>query len=175
MILRGWGGSIAVAAGVAAAVGASQLGLGYGLDIISWTPEAGVLSSEAWIASLTWATWIAATSAIAGAITAHRLSTPGTTPPASSDRPTTSPAGPAGDGTTGVLWRLVLSVAAALGAGVAVALVAIPSRVAEVAETSAPQAVAAGYAVLGVIVGLLVAVAALSARAVAANLVATST
>jgi hypothetical protein len=147
-------------------MGAAQLGLGYGLDIISWTPDAatatapGLLSSEAWIASLTWATWIAATSAIAGAITAHRLSTAG-----------------ADDGnrtTSSVLWRLVLSAAAALGAGVAVALVAIPARVAEVAETSAPQAVAAGYAVLGVIVGLVVAVGALTARAVAANLIATA-
>jgi hypothetical protein len=178
MIVRGRGGGpIAVAAGVAAAMGAAQLGLGYGLDIISWTAAGGavqagqasqalgssaILSSEAWIASLTWATWIAATSAIAGAITAHRLSTGGTqSPPAADDR------------TTSVLWRLVLATAAALGAGVAVALVAIPSRVAEVAETSTPQAVAAGYAVVGVIVGLAVAVGALTSRAVAANLIAT--
>lgn len=151
---------MATAAGVAAAVGAAQLGLGYGMDIISWAPDADGLSSEAWIASLTWATWIAATSAIAGAIVADRLSTPA--------------GAPTGDRVTSMLWRLVLATAAALGAGVAVALVAVPSRVAVVAETSAPQAVAAGYAVLGVIVGLIVAVGALTARAVAANLIATA-
>jgi hypothetical protein len=160
MVVRGWGGSVATAAGVAAAVGAAQLGLGYGMDIISWAPDAGRLSSEAWIASLTWASWIPATSAIAGAITADRLSAPA--------------GGPAGDRLTSVLWRLVLATAAALGAGVAVALVAVPARVAVVAETSAPQAVAAGYAVIGVIVGLVMAVAALTARAVAANLLATA-
>jgi hypothetical protein len=160
MVVRGWGGSVATAAGVAAAVGAAQLGLGYGMDIISWAPDAEGPSNEAWIASLTWATWIAATSAIAGAIVADRLSTPLGVP--------------TGDRVTSVLWRLVLATAAALGAGIAVALVAVPARVAVVAETSAPQAVAAGYAVVGVIVGLAVAVGALTSRAVAANLVATA-
>jgi hypothetical protein len=161
MVVRGWGGSVATAVGVAAAVGAAQLGLGYGMDIVSWAPDAGGLASEAWIASLTWASWIAATSAIVGAVVADRLSPP-----------TGDPAG--GDRVTSVLWRLVLATAAALGAGVAVALVAVPARVAVVAETSAPQAVAAGYAVLGVIVGLVMAVGALTARAVAANLIATA-
>lgn len=155
---------MATAAGVAAAVGAAQLGLGYGMDIISWAPDAGGLSSEAWIASLTWATWIAATSAVAGAIVADRLAPPAVTPTGTPD----------GDRVTSVLWRLVLATAAALGAGIAVALVAVPARVAVVAETSAPQAVAAGYAVVGVIVGLVMAVGALTARAVAANLVATA-
>jgi hypothetical protein len=151
---------VATAAGVAAAVGAAQLGLGYGMDIVSWAPDVAGLTSEAWIASLTWATWIAATSAIVGAIVAGRVSTP-----AGADR---------GDRVASVLWRLVLATAAALGAGIAVALVAVPARVAVVAETSAPQTVAAGYAVVGVIVGLVVAVGALTSRAVAANLIATA-
>jgi hypothetical protein len=215
MVVRGWSGSVVTAVGVAAAAGAAQLGLGYGLDIVSWSPDANGLSSEAWIASLTWATWIAATSAITGALVADRIGAPyGAAPPpgdpparsapAAPDsgpaaRPAPDPAPgpgavptwvaeegdpapstptgarpPAGDPVTRVLWRLVLATAAALGAGAAVALVAVPARVAEVAETAAPQAVAAGYAVLGLVVGLVVAVAALTARAVAANLIATT-
>jgi hypothetical protein len=192
MVIRGWGGSVATAVGVAAAVAAAQLGLGYGMDIIRWAPDANGLSSEAWIASLTWASWIAATSAITGAIVADRLSAPAGAPPDPLD-PTRSTAPPdpvhpapatgepttpapvqTGDRVTSVLWRLVLATAAALGAGAAVALVAVPARVAVVAETSTPQAVAAGHAVLGVIVGLVVAVGALTARAVAANLIATA-
>ncbi|HEY8474741.1 MAG TPA: hypothetical protein VIL37_19240 [Natronosporangium sp.] len=171
MVLRGWGGSVATAAGVAAAVGAAQLGLGYGMDIISWAPDSsGQLSSTAWIASLTWASWIAASSAIAGALVADRLTAPVDRP----GPPVGDPGSPAGDRVSGILWRLVLATAAALGACLAVLLVAVPARVAEVAETSAPQAVAAGYAVVGVLVGLAMAVAALTARAVATNLIATA-
>lgn len=198
MVVRGWGGSIATAVGVAAAVGAAQLGLGYGMEIISWRPGEAGLTSEAWLASLAWATWIAATSTIAGAIVAHRLATtPATgprhlygrtadpdgerTPTAGSDpvSPAQSAPGypdePAGaDRISRGLWRMVLAAAAALGATVTVALTAVPARLAEPAETTSPQTVAAGYAVLGVVVGLIVAVAALTSRAVAANLIATS-
>ena len=35
---RGWGGSVLTAVGVAAGVGAAQLGFGYGLGIINWAP-----------------------------------------------------------------------------------------------------------------------------------------
>ena len=41
-------------------------------------------------------------------------------------------------------------------------------------DNFAPQVTAAGYAVVGVVVGLLIAVAALNARAVAANVMAST-
>jgi hypothetical protein len=167
MAVRGWGGSVATAIGVAAGAGAAQLGLGYGLGIIAWLPTAGGASEAAWVASLAWATWIAATSVVAGAITADRLSgtvTASSTPDASA--PDTTPV-------TTALWRLALAVAAAVGALVTVALVAVPARAAVRADTFSPQTIAAGYAVIGVIVGLLVAVAALASRAVATNVIAT--
>lgn len=158
MVVRGWGGAVATAAGAAAAAGAAQLGLGYGMDIISW-PVASDLSAEAWIASLTWAAWIAASSTIIGAVVAARL----------------QPA-PAGmERANRVLWRVVLAAAAAVGAGATAVLVAVPARVAEVAGTSSPQAEAGSYALLGVVIGLVVAAVALTARAVAANLLATAT
>ncbi|MFI0791970.1 hypothetical protein ACH4OY_04595 [Micromonospora rubida] len=72
MARRGWGGSIATAVGVAAGAGAAQLGFGYGLGIINWAAaDAG--GGTAWVASLAWATWIASTSTIAGAVCAQRL------------------------------------------------------------------------------------------------------
>lgn len=157
---RGGVGAIAAAAGSAAATGAAQLGLGYGLGIVDWMPNrGGVLSDDAWIASLTWAVWIAATSVVTGAVFADRLS---------------RPAAPAG-GFSAVLWRLLLAVSAALGGMVVVALVAVPARAVELADPSTPGVVAAGYAVLGVLAGTVLAVLALSARAVAANLLAAFT
>jgi hypothetical protein len=161
MAVRGWGGSIATAIGVAAGVGAAQLGLGYGLGIIAWLPSADGTREAVWVASLAWSTWIAATSVVAGAIVADRLSA----------EPTTAD-GPASPLAT-ALWRLALAVAAAVGALVTVALVAVPARAAERADTFSPQTIAAGYAVIGVLVGLLVSIGALSSRAVATNVIAT--
>ncbi|KXK61814.1 hypothetical protein AWW66_11555 [Micromonospora rosaria] len=275
---RGWGGSIATATGVAAGAGAAQLGFGYGLGIITWAPAGTAPEEAAWVASLAWATWIAATSTVVGAIGAQRLrerpAGPATdrpepatdpTPPPDADRtsPTAtgravpagdgqavSPAAPAGDGQAmpaggdgspvgaagsgtapatgtahtadpaaeaavtapaaeqagtdpagrdtppgvggpgrdtppgpgepgrdpargGTLGRLMLAVAAAIGALTTVLLVAVPARVAELPGTTAPQAVAAGYAGAGVLLGFLVALWALHSPAARANLVAT--
>ncbi|MBQ1050399.1 hypothetical protein KBX50_18220 [Micromonospora sp. C51] len=73
MARQGWGGSIATAAGVAAGAGAAQLGFGYGLGILNWAPPEATAGTAAWVASLIWATWIAATSTIFGAVCAQRL------------------------------------------------------------------------------------------------------
>lgn len=207
------------AAGVAAAIGAAQVGLGYGLEIISWRPGTEGLSSEAWLASLAWATWIAATSTIIGAVAADRISLtarPGPVPappriPAprapepdggmdgrggmESDGGMENDGGMAGEGTEtdqaagasrpapppasdpaegGGLWRVVLAAAAAVGATATVALTAIPARMADPPDATSPLTVAAGYAVLGVVVGLALAVGALRSRAVAANVLASA-
>ncbi|WP_254909761.1 hypothetical protein [Micromonospora sp. NBS 11-29] len=154
MARAGWGGSTAAALGVAAGAGAAQLGFGYGLGIINWAPTGSVRVEAAWVASLAWATWIAATSVIAGAVCAQRLR--------------------AGDEPTGALPRLGLALAAGVGALVTVLLVAVPARAARVPDTSAPQTVAAAYAAAGLALGVLLATWALHTRAAATNLIATT-
>ncbi|GHJ12215.1 hypothetical protein [Micromonospora sp. AKA38] len=155
MARRGWGASIAAALGVAAGAGAAQLGFGYGLGIINWAPTGTVRVESAWVASLAWATWIAATSVIAGAVCAQRLRG-------------------GGDEPVGVLPRLGLALAAGVGALVTVLLVAVPARAARVPDTTAPQTVAAAYAAAGLVLGVLLATWALHTRAAATNLIATT-
>jgi hypothetical protein len=159
MAVRGWGGSIATAIGIAAGASAAQLGLGYGLGIIAWLPSPNGANEAAWVASLAWASWIAATSTIIGAICADRMS---------------ASIVDSRDTLTHVLTRGAITVAAAVGALATVALVAIPAREAARADTFTPQTIAAGYAAIGVIVGLLVALWAVASRAVAANVIATA-
>ncbi|MFU8875325.1 hypothetical protein [Micromonospora sp. SL4-19] len=156
MARRGWGGSIATALGVAAGTGAAQLGIGYGLGIINWAPAAAGRVEATWVASLAWATWISATSVVAGAICAHRL------------------AGEDDEEPGGLPRKLSLAVAATVGALITVLLVAVPARAAAVPDTASPQAVAAGYAAVGLLVGLLLATWALRTRAAANNLIATT-
>ncbi|WP_369700226.1 hypothetical protein [Micromonospora sp. WMMA1996] len=155
MARRGWGGSTAAALGVAAGAGAAQLGFGYGLGIINWAPTGSVRVEAAWVASLAWATWIAATSVIAGAVCAQRLRGGGEEP-------------------VGTLPRLGLALAAGAGALVTVLLVAVPARAARVPDTSSPQTVAATYAAVGLVLGVLLATWALHTRAAATNLIATT-
>ncbi|MGK5445810.1 hypothetical protein ACSNN7_28865, partial [Micromonospora sp. URMC 105] len=156
MARLGWGGSVATAVGVAAGVGAAQLGFAYGLGVIDWAPVQPPAANAAWYASLAWATWIAAVSTIAGAVCAQRMEESG---------PDAEPAG--------TLRRVTLAVAGAVGALTTVLLVAVPARAATVPDTFSPQSLAAGYAVVGVLVGLLIAIWALHTRAVATNVIAT--
>ncbi|WBB55831.1 hypothetical protein [Verrucosispora sp. WMMD573] len=210
MARQGWGGSIATAAGVAAGAGAAQLGFGYGLGILNWAPPEATAGTAAWVASLIWATWIAATSTIFGAVCAQRLhdrrraaspSDPATVPdgPPASAPPSGVAAPPisaaAGSGPTtsgspvrssgelpsvtvkqagGGLWGIALALAAGLGALITVLLVAVPARVAVVPDTPSPRDMAAAYAAVGVLIGLLVAIWALRCRAAATNVIATA-
>jgi hypothetical protein len=178
MAVRGWGGSVATSTGVAAGVGAAQLGLGYGLGVVAWVPSAAETGDVTWVSGLAWAFWIAATSTVAGALVAHRLSSP------SAPVHPSGPAGPSGPGAAaaraervgaaGLLHRVLLAVAAAIGASLTAALVGVPARTATGAQTFSPQTIAAGYALLGLLVGLLIAIWALTSPAAATNLVATS-
>jgi hypothetical protein len=158
MARLGWGGSVATAVGVAAGAGAAQLGFGYGLGIISWTPAEVATVEAAWVASLAWATWISATSVVAGAVCAQRLRARG----GEDEEP----------GRT--LGKVTLAVAGAVGALITVLLVAVPARAARVPDTFSPQTVAAGYAAVGLLVGVVVATWALHSRAAATNLIATT-
>ncbi|WBB48257.1 hypothetical protein O3597_24645 [Verrucosispora sp. WMMA2044] len=204
MARQGWGGLIATAAGVAAGAGAAQLGFGYGLGILNWAPPEATAGTAAWVASLIWATWIAATSTIFGAVCAQRLhdrrrtAAPGTAAvggpvasgpaapsaaaaavsgPAASDGPV-PPSGALPSATAeqagGGLRGIALAVAAGLGALITVLLVAVPARVAVVPDTPSPRDMAAGYAAVGVLIGTLVAIWALRCRAAATNVIATA-
>lgn len=175
MAARGWGVSIVTAVGVAGGASAAQLGLGYGLDIISWMPTSAPDSEATWVASLAWATWIAATSVIIGAICADRLAgSPGPQSTVGSAEAWVGRQGTERYGSVGTaLWRLVLALAAAVGAALTVALVAVPARSAVRADSFAPETIAGAYAAVGVIAGLLLAYSALSSAAVAANVVVT--
>lgn len=159
MAARSWAGSSITAVAVAAGAGAAQLGIGYGLGIVAWLPDSNLDDGRVpWLASLAWVVWIAATSTVLGAITAHWLAGRGDTGPL--------------DGLLLGAWRATLVFGAAIGALLVVPLVAVPARIAETPDNFAPEWTAAGYATLGLIIGLVVAVGALTARAVAANVVA---
>jgi hypothetical protein len=167
---------VAVAFGVAAATAAAALGLGYGLGIIVWTSATGAAGENAWLSSLAWTTWIAATSTVIGALVADRLSPGeiGAAPPRRSTldgeaagRTRVSPVA------TGA-WRLVITITAAIGALLTVPLVAVPARTVQRPETATPQLIAGEFAVVGVVIGAVIAILALSARAVAANVAATA-
>ncbi|MEU4776367.1 hypothetical protein [Micromonospora sp. NPDC023633] len=171
MARRGWGGSIATAVGVAAGAGAAQLGFGYGLGIINWAPADATAGATAWVAGLIWATWIAATSTVFGAVCAQRLRDHAPAPHTdAAPAEGAAPAGPA----NGALGSVALAVAAGIGALITVLLVAVPAREAvAVADTGSPRNVAAAYAAVGVLVGALTAVWALRSRAAANNVIAT--
>jgi hypothetical protein len=151
MAEKGWTGQVAAAAGVAAGTGAAQLGLGYGLGVVVW-PAIPAGDDSVWLGSLGWATWIAASSTVFGAVIAGRLGRP-----------------PAGGP-----WRFALAASAAVGALLTVALIALPARAAVRTDTFSPQTIAGGYAVIGVLLGLVIAYWAVVSRPVAANLIATA-
>jgi hypothetical protein len=171
MAARGWGGSIALAVGASAGMAAAQLGVVYGLGIMAWNASTDAAGESAWLASLAWTTWIAATSTVVGAVVTDRLSSglPGSAPPRRRSGSFTT----AGAVAT-TAWRLVVALTAAIGGLLTVALVAVPARAAHRPETYAPQMIAGGYAVVGVAVGIVVALAAISSRAIATNVVLTT-
>jgi hypothetical protein len=163
MAARSWATSISTAIGVAAGAGAAQLGLGYGLGIISWQSPGN--SATVWVNSLSWVAWLAASSTVIGALCADRLSEFGT--------PVTPGAESAGARAVTAAWRVVIALAAAVGALIVVPLVAVPAR-APRPDNAVPYFTAGGYAVAGVIVGLVIAIGAIAARPIAANIIATT-
>lgn len=142
-----------------AGFGAAQMGLGYGLGTIVWVmPGAaiGVATNEAaWVASLAWSTWVAASSVVAGAVCADRFG--GTSE---------------GGAWSRIGWRAVTALAAALGAIITVPLVALPARAAQLSTNFAPHLLAGIYAVTGVVIGLVAAIGAFASRALASNVLA---
>jgi hypothetical protein len=156
MSARGWTGSVVAAIGLAAATGAAQLGVGYGLGAIGWLGDAG-----GWAAALTWTVWVAALSVVIAALLARRRARASTVEDVEG--------GSWGRG----LWRAAMACAAAVGGLAVVPLTALPAREVSTAATFAPALYVGWYAVVGVLLGLLLAVLALASRAVAANIIAT--
>ncbi|MEV6342107.1 Hansenula MRAKII killer toxin-resistant protein 1 [Actinoplanes sp. NPDC051851] len=154
MAEKGWTTQAGAAAGIAAGAGAAQLGLGYGLGVIAW-PATLTEAESLWLGSLGWATWITASATVLGAVIAGRMR---------ADRA----------GRWRSLWRFALATSAALGALVSVALVALPARSAVRADTLSPQLVAVGYALIGLVTGVVVAYWAVSSTPVATNLLGTA-
>ncbi|MEU4692088.1 Hansenula MRAKII killer toxin-resistant protein 1 [Actinoplanes sp. NPDC023714] len=151
---KGWTSQAATAAGIAAGAGAAQLGLGYGLGVLVW-PVTATGSENIWLGSLGWATWITASATVLGAVIAGRLR-------------------PDPPGRWRPLWRFALAAASAVGALVSVALVALPARSSVRVDSLSPQLVAGGYALAGLLAGLVVAFWAVSSGPVAANLIGTA-
>ena len=104
-----------------------------------------------------WTTWVAATSVVVGAVTGDRLA-----------------GAPTGGWFVRISWRLVTALAATLGALVTIPLVAVPARGAQIVDNYAPHLLAGVYAAIGVVLGLVVALIALTARAVATNVLTTA-
>jgi hypothetical protein len=168
MARRGWVRSIGTAVLAAAALAAAQLGLGYGLGIITWgSPgsDATGATPGAWPASLAWATWVAATSVVAGALIADR----GGRHSAAHRTGRTADEPATGSAFVRMGWRVVIALSAAIGAMLAVPLFAYPVRDAQIADNYAPHILAGVFTAAGVVLGLLVALFALASRAVAAN------
>jgi hypothetical protein len=157
MARRGWGRSIFIAALAAAGTAAAQLGLGYGLDIVVWTPPAKDAADAAWAAGLTWTVWAAATSVVVGASIGDRVG--GTVHNGRISRGAS---------------RATTALAAAIGGLITIPLVAVPTqRLADI-DTFAPHLLAGIYAAAGVVLGLVVALFAIGSRAMAANVFATA-
>lgn len=170
MAKHGWIASIGLSVGTAAAAAATQFGLGYGLGIISWAPGGGTdISDEAWLASLAWTTFIAATSTVVGAVYADRRSA-GSMPARTSEAGRLVPSGALAI----AAWRTLLAFCAAVGALLCVALVLIPAQSATASGGPSPELIAAGYAIVGIVLGVVIGACALASRAAATNVIATS-
>jgi hypothetical protein len=157
MARRGWTRSIVYAVLGAAGAAAAQFGLGYGLTIIAWLPAVTGETSPAWTSSLAWATFIGATSVVGGATIGDRAGW-----------------GARRGRVHRSVWCIVMALGASIGALVSVPLVAVPASRVQLSNTFAPHLLAAVYAAVGVVIGLVVAVAGLMARSIGANVLTTA-
>jgi hypothetical protein len=153
----GWSRSVTVAILAGATAAAAQAGLGYGLDIVSWAPgAAGVTTSGAWASNLAWTTLIGATSVVIGGVAGDRAS-----------------AGVQSGPTLRGIRRVVCSLAAVIGGAAIIPLTVVPAQAARLSANFAPHILVGVYAVIGLAAGLVVALLATAARAIAANVFAT--
>ncbi len=151
MALRTWAKILLLAAGAAAVVATSQLGVAYGLGIASLTRTFDGVTRDQWPAQLAWFAWFAVVSAAAGAWIAGRITREVRRTPA---------------------VNVALSVAGALGAAVVTPLAMRPASTADVTGID-PVIVIGMSAGLGALAGAAAGYAALSSRAARLSMAAT--
>src|SRR5437763_1092595 len=141
MAVRTWANSLGIAAGAGLLAGAGQLGVVYGLGVVRWDRD--FMSGAPWHAQLTWVSFAAMVAvvigALAGAWQARRLR----------QQPS-------------LALSTALAFAAALGSTVILPLVGRPAGAAHLAESGNPGLSAVLVAGVGLLVGIVAAVAVLA-------------
>ena len=152
MAVRTWANSLGIAAGAGLLAGAGQLGVVYGLGVVRWDRD--FTSGAPWHAQLTWVSFAAMVAvvigALAGAWQARRLR----------QQPS-------------LALSTALAFAAALGSTVILPLVGRPAGAAHLAESGNPGLSAVLVAGVGLLVGIVAAVAVLSVPPVSGSVIAT--
>ncbi|MCW6004515.1 hypothetical protein K1W54_07960 [Micromonospora sp. CPCC 205371] len=151
MALRTWGRVLVTALAVGLLASTSQLGVAFGLGIVRLDRTFTAAEENQWMAQLAWLTWFPIVAAVAGAIAA--------------DRRAVRHGYHGGTGS-----RMLYSIAASIGAAVAVPLAMLPARGADV-PTGDPVLIIGLSAGLGAIAGLFAAIAVLSQDALFWNVV----
>jgi len=154
MSMRVWVKPLGTTLGVAAAAAAAQLGIAYGIAILLWAKDFNDPGQGAWAANLTWVCWLAATSVVLGVVIGPRVASAGL--PRS------------------LVAQFATVVTAAVGALVTVPLVGIPARYAVAAGDDSPATTAIRIALVGVLLGAVVAVGVLLGRPLEWNTLATT-
>jgi hypothetical protein len=153
MALRTWGKAMLAALCVAGLVGASELGVAYGLGIVRFARTFNAGTDNEWNAQLTWVAWFAMVAAVIGASAAARvLRRRGL-----SSNPVT---------------RVAVSLVAGIGAGAMAPLCMVPARAAHLSGAGNPAIVAGLASGLGAVVGVFAAVLTISVRAAGWNAIA---
>ena len=142
--MRVWVKPLGTTLGVAAAAAAAQLGIAYGIAILLWAKDFSDPGQGAWAGNLTWVCWLAATSVVMGVAIGPRVA------PAGLPR--------------SLVAQFATVATAAVGALVTVPLVGIPARYAGAAGGDSPATTAVRIALVGVLLGAVVAVGVLLGR-----------
>jgi hypothetical protein len=150
MTLRTWGKVLLTALGVAALTGAGQLGVAYGLGLVRFARAFEPGSENQWHGHLAWIAWYGMVATIVGSVVASRAL-----------RRLRHAAGLGG--------RMLLAIAAGVGALVVAPLSMQQARAAQLPIAGSPALVAGLTAALGAVAGILAATAVLSEGAVAWN------
>ncbi|GAA1827107.1 hypothetical protein GCM10009682_53090 [Luedemannella flava] len=153
--LREWTRLCATAVGVAFLVGAGQLGVLYGLDIVRWDRPFEAGGENGWSALLTWVAWIVLTATVAGAGSAARLG-----------RRLKRVAGWPG--------RTAVSVVAGIGGGASAFLAVLPATAARPPTNINPDLVVMITSGVAVPAGIVIAIGALTWTPVAGNIITTA-
>jgi hypothetical protein len=152
-----WARVLSTAAGTAAVAGAGQLGIAYGMGMVHL--PTGIPAAGMWETQLTWVAWFAALAVLAGAAGGAWMA-----------RRQAARARPGAPGPLELGQRIVVSLAAAVGAGIVIFLTALPARTIDLSGSD-PALEAALAALLGVVVGILAAVTTMSLRVAAVSVV----